>query len=389
MAIKTLKNHPITASLMRIQELLDDDSLQSPEVASDESALFNREKLQGITKSLRSLVNQSSATLVSETALSQMNKNLQAIISELTSFISNKNVGHLTNAVVHIDQHVMSYMWAFIPKANPLSKVEAGELIDSLQERTRQTIEQLIHQKDNLELSLAQLTEALKLQDGRLTELNEVQAQSRAEMAAELSSLTTAFNKEQLLRDSEFAALLNKSKESFSEVQNAHNSDAEKAIDALNKYKADAARIVEVVGDIGVTGNYQNIANKESDAADKWRVITISLFACGIIMAVATFYKFYHEPVTPTNTLAIAVRLLYALAIAAPAFYTARESARHRTNADRARQTELELASLGPFIELMKDEDKEEIRKSLISTYFGRPVDAHVIKTVFDANGKP
>jgi len=85
---------------------------------------------------------------------------------------------------------------------------------------------------------------------------------------------------------------------------------------------------------------------------------------------------------------AIAVRLLYALAIAAPAFYTARESARHRTNADRARQTELELASLGPFIELMKEQDKEEIRKSLIPTYFGRPVDAHEIKTVLDGATK-
>lgn len=86
-------------------------------------------------------------------------------------------------------------------------------------------------------------------------------------------------------------------------------------------------------------------------------------------MAAATFYKFYHEPVSSTNTFAIAVRLLYALAIAAPAFYTARESARHRTNADRARQTELELASLGPFIELMEDKVKEEIRKSLIPTF--------------------
>jgi len=85
---------------------------------------------------------------------------------------------------------------------------------------------------------------------------------------------------------------------------------------------------------------------------------------------------------------AIAVRLLYALAIAAPAFYTARESARHHTNADRARQTELELASLGPFNELMKEQDKEEIRKSLIPTYFGRPVDAHEIKTVLDGATK-
>src|SRR3546814_13984142 len=94
-------------------------------------------------------------------------------------------------------------------------------------------------------------------------------------------------------------------------------------------------------------------------------------------MAGFTFYKFYHEPVSPSNTLAIAVRLLYALAVASPAFYTARESARHRTNADRARQTELELASLGPFIELLNADDTDAIRKSLIHTYFDRNVEAH------------
>jgi hypothetical protein len=387
-AIKTLKNHPIVASLTRLQELLDDTSLQSPEVASDENAQFNRDKLQNITKSLRSLVNQSAASLVSETALNQMNANLQTPISELTAFVSNKNTGHLANAVAQIDQNVLNYTWAFIPKATPLSKAEAGEIIDSLQERSRQTIEQLNGQKDNLELRIAQLVDSLQLQEGRLTELKETQAQSKVEMAASLSNLETTFNKDQLQRDTDFSAFVNEAKESLTEARRELDQTAKDVIEALNKHKADAARIVQVVGDTGVTGNYQNIANKETAQANLWRWITIGLFACGLLMAGTTFYKFYHEPVNPTNTLAIAVRLLYALAIAAPAFYTARESARHRTNADRARQTELELASLGPFIELMTDQDKEEIRKSLIPTYFGRPVDAHEIKTLLDSGAK-
>jgi len=387
-AIKSLKNHPITASLTRFQELLNDASLQSPAVASDENAQFNRDKLQNVTKSLRSLVNQSAASLVSDTALNQMNANFQSPISELTSFVSNKNVGHLANAVSYIDQNILSYTWAFIPKVSPLSKVEVGELIDSLQERSRQTIEQLNSEKDKLASTIAQLTEAVQAQDSRLTALKEAQARSKAEMAASLSNLETTFNKTQLQRDTDFAALVNESKESLIEAHGGFTAQATDALNALNKHKEDAARIVEVVGDIGVTGNYQNIANSETKQANWWRFTTIGFFACGLIMAGATFYKFYHEPVNSDNTLAIAVRLLYALAIAAPAFYTARESARHRTNADRARQTELELASLGPFIALMGQPDKEEIRKSLIPTYFGRQVDAHEIKAVLDVTGK-
>ena len=388
MALKSLKDHPISTSLTRMQELLRDEAFAAPAIAADEITQFNRDKIQNITKSLRSLVAQSPATMVSDTALNQMNSHLQAPINELTAFVANTNAGHLANAVAQLDQNVLSYTWAFLPKINPLSKAEAGELVDYLQERSRQTIEQLDGQKEQLASTIDQLTEVTQTQEACLKELKESQALLKAEMAASLSSLETSFNKSQLQRDTEFSELVNESKEELANSESNFKRQADAVIDSLEKHKMDAARIVQVVGDIGVTGNYQNIANNETGQANLWRWITIALFASGLIMAGITFYKFYHEPVTTTNTLAIAVRLLYALAIAAPAFYTARESARHRTNADRARQTELELASLGPFIELMKDEDKEEIRKSLIRTYFGRSVDPHEIKNVLDVGTK-
>jgi len=388
MALKTLKDHAISASLARLDELLEDQALQSAAIAADDTAQFNRDKVTNITRGLRSLVAQSPATMVSETALNQMNTNLQSPINELTAFIANNNPGHLANAVAQLDQNVLSYTWAFLPKVSPLSKVSAGEIIDSLQERSRESIAQLDTQKAQLASEIAQLTGSLQAQNARLAELKEAHTSLKSEMAASLSNLETSFNKAQLQRDTDFATLLTESKAELAEAESTFKNQAAAIIQALETHRSNAARIVQVVGDIGVTGNYQNIANKETGQANLWRWITIGLFTCGLFMAGATFVKFYHEPVTGTNTLAIAIRLLYALAIAAPAFYTARESARHRTNADRARQTELELASLGPFIELMNDQDKEDIRKSLIPTYFGRPVDAHEIKTVLDVGPK-
>lgn len=388
MALKSLKDHAISASLTRLDDLLQDEALRSPAIAADETAQFNRDKVQNITKALQSLVAQSPATMVSETALNQMNTNLQSPINELTAFVSNRNAGHLANAVAQLDQNVLSYTWGFLPKVNPLTKSEAGEIFDSLQERSRQSIAQIDSQKEQLATAITQLTENLQALDARLNELKDVHASLKSEMAASLSNLETSFNKAQLQRDTDFAALVQESRAKLAESDTIFRGQAAGIIDALETHKSNAARIVQVVGDIGVTGNYQNIANKETGQANLWRWITIGLFACGLLMAGSTFYKFYHEPVTATNTLAIAIRLLYALAIAAPAFYTARESARHRTNADRARQVELELASLGPFIELMKEQDKEEIRKSLIPNYFGRPVDIHEIKTVLDVGGK-
>ncbi|MNR33216.1 hypothetical protein D3C85_1508720 [compost metagenome] len=79
------------------------------------------------------------------------------------------------------------------------------------------------------------------------------------------------------------------------------------------------------------------------------------------------------------------VRLLYAIAITTPAWYTARESARHRTNSDRARQTELDLAAIGPFIELLPEEKKVEIRERMTGLYFGKSVEPHSANSPFDA----
>ena len=97
-----------------MQELLRDEAFAAPAIAADEITQFNRDKIQNITKSLRSLVAQSPATMVSDTALNQMNSHLQAPINELTAFVANTNAGHLANAVAQLDQNVLSYTWAFL-----------------------------------------------------------------------------------------------------------------------------------------------------------------------------------------------------------------------------------------------------------------------------------
>lgn len=386
MAARTLKDHPISHTVARIQDLLGDKALQAAEISLDEAASFNREKLQGLVKSLRSLINQSAASSVSETALNQMNSNLQYVVGEITSFISNGNAGHLANATNHADQNVLNYTWAFLPRPQQNLKADLGEIIDSVQERSRETIAQLENQRRELAKRITELASGIDNQNARLNELDETNSRIKSDSSASIANLETIFNRSQTERDNSFNALVNESREKLDGSIKKMESDTLELVETLKRQRDEAARIVQVVGDIGVTGNYQNIAIKETKQADNWRLITMALFVGGLAIAGFTFYKFYHEPVTPTNTLAIVVRLLYALAIAAPAFYTARESARHRTNADRAKQTELELASLGPFIELMKSEDKDEIRKSLIKSYFGRQIDPHEIKTILEAS---
>ena len=66
------------------------------------------------------------------------------------------------------------------------------------------------------------------------------------------------------------------------------------------------------------------------------------------------------------------IRFAAALLFALPATYLARESTRHREEATRSRRIELELTSLGPFIEPLDADIKAELRKTLVDTYFGK-----------------
>jgi len=116
---------------------------------------------------------------------------------------------------------------------------------------------------------------------------------------------------------------------------------------------------------------------------DSCLAAAVGMFGLGILTAMATLYKFWELPLTPENEWSALIRLLYAIAITTPAWYAAKESARHRSNADRARQVELELASLGPYIELMPEDKKSSIREELIKTYFGNGFASHEVNEPF------
>jgi hypothetical protein len=156
----------------------------------------------------------------------------------------------------------------------------------------------------------------------------------------------------------------------------------------LEEKKKEAASIVQSVGDILTTGTYKATAETEATLANRYRLVTIGLFSVGILIVVSNFILHaiaaLNGQTFEENPWMIVSRFATAVAVALPALYTARESARHRTNADRARQRQLELTTLGPFIELLPSDKKAEIRDRLTDRYFGGEVEAHEVHSPVD-----
>lgn len=385
MASSTNTGHPLWNTLTQLLQLQTEPSLTEPMISSNDQLALARDKVFGLAQVIRSLMQATPATLVSSHALNQLNNHVQAALNELNAYVANKNTGHINNAVSQFEQNVLPLLWGFAPIQRAEGSDELSQIIEGLSRSASEATRQLVQNRDNL-ATRVQETEATAADlKARLEAMAESAARERAEALAAVAKLEQAFAAKETERSAAFDAALNKIKSDYSTLEQTTKTEAASLIGGLEDQKNNAAKIVQVVGNIGVTGNYQLIANVEAGQANFWRWATVLFFGGGVTLAGATFYRFWGEPTTPESIWAIAVRLLYAIAITAPAWYTARESARHRTNSDRARQTELELASLGPFIELLPSEKKIAIREEMTKNYFGREIDAHTAKAPLDA----
>lgn len=377
--------HPLWNTLTQLLQLQTEPSLNEPAVTSNDQLLFARDKVFALGQVIRSLMQTTPATLVSLYALNQINKHVQAALNELNSYVANKNTGHISNAVAQFEQNVLSCLWGFAPILRTTESDELPQILKGLSQSASETINQLVRERDSLASRVTETAATANDLKMRLDAMSESAARERAESSAAVAKLEQAFAAKETERAATFEAAITKMKADYSILEQITKTESAFFISGLEEQKNNAAKIVQVVGNIGVTGNYQRIAISEASQANFWRWATLIFFAGGVTLAGATFYRFWGEPITNESIWAIAVRLLYAIAITAPAWYTARESARHRTSSDRARQTELELASLGPFIELLPQEKKIAIREEMTKHYFGREVDAHTAKAPLDA----
>jgi hypothetical protein len=120
---------------------------------------------------------------------------------------------------------------------------------------------------------------------------------------------------------------------------------------------------------VGVTGNYQKIANQHKSSANFFRWVALGFM---IVMSGLLIYSIIELSNTDFNLYKSLVRILAAAVLTYPAVYAARESSRHRNLETQNRNLELELASIGPFIELLPEDKKQSIKEGLVNKYFGK-----------------
>lgn len=379
------KGHAIHTSLDNLGERLADDSLKT----DDLSVIEHLDRISQLKSYTETCLENLIPALVNQGHLNNANSYIQNVISELNNFISNKNVAHLNNTSTHID-NAMAQLTVLPMQSLPISEQSFTKSLLQFKSLAETTLSEIRESKGILENSVSEISEDSATQKENLESLVSVIQQHNENIEASIS----IFNKRFENVESDFTkkfdttvseledkyenytgqfndkleVRLDESENELKELLESQKTNAQTVLDILEEKKAEASNLLQIIGNIGITGNYQNIANQEKTAADNWRRIALGLMIIMVLVIGVTIF------ISATNgfdwKLAL-FRIGAALVLAIPAAYAAKESAKHRLLENHNRRSELELASLDPYLEKLPEDTRNKVKEELTKKFFG------------------
>lgn len=353
-------DHAIFQKIEQFQStLIEKDVISKLEI---EKINFFKTAIAYITDRLKTTI----SSLVSTHELTNISNELENGLSQLNSFLGNDNYGHVVNAENHI-YSALSYM-RNIPFLNNAGEFDFTKSINLFQQTIETGFNSFKSKEQELKQNLASLEEHindrqsdLEILENRIKENSEIIKRKIDEFNSRFESNLKVYETSVNNDREVFKQELETDKGNLSQT-------ASEIIADLNRKLGDANKLVNVIGNVGVTGNYQNIANHHKKTADIWRFVALGFMTLISILLIFSIWKIgdlnydWHKAVIRIISIAI---LIY------PATYASKESSKHRLLENANRKAELELASINPFIEILDETKKQEIKAKLVEKYFG------------------
>jgi hypothetical protein len=371
MTSENFEKHNIFDRLNSFEELLANDNVKE-KIDLEKLSFF-----QTVFSYINQRVKLTIPDLVQQAELDALSEELNGGISQINSFLGNDNVGHLNNATNNLNAAINRIRNFPIPVAkadfNFSRKIADFEKIakskyKSLEKEKDGLKSEIENFKTNLSIKETEIRRLLKLIEGKESEIQNLNATFQTDFKNIKSEQNQSFSNDK----KSYRLEIDKVKQSFRNeidvLKSSIDADTTTTIIQLNTKLEEAKKLVNLIGNVGITGNYQNIANNHKESANFWRVIAIVFMSVFSVLLVWTIIDLSSDGFVWTKSL---IRLVAAAALSYPATYAARESSKHRKLETINRNAELELASINPFIEDLTDDKKQIIKEKLVEKYFG------------------
>lgn len=370
-----IKNHPVHAGLHALENSLK-QAREAEITKSDPDTGSAVERSLTVIRFAKRRLADANPAMVSAQLLDNMQQQVNQAKPHVDNFVNNNNAGLIKN---NIRQHIdaIAQQCATIPiRLTKKGVEEFAQAVRDYRHHVDEFIRHLTGERSTADQHLSDLQGQTSQAQAELQELtNRIDAKTQ-----EISALTTAqqdeFSKSQDARAEDFETKVNELFATFRE-------EAEGILSGLRTDKSKAAQIVGIIGNTGLTGNYQKIANQEGRTADWLRWGALLCMGGMVALAVWMILRWFPNGVPPE---AFLFRLVGIAVLAIPAGYFAFESARHRRVETRMRRVELELTALEPFLRELDTEKSAQLREDLAKKYFGRGAEEREVDRVSPTN---
>jgi hypothetical protein len=291
-------------------------------------------------------------------------------LSNIPRIQSPDDLSALVEGINRLRSDVSSYLDYVANKAEIIGK-KLDERISELDIRLSSTESTIETQKGRLDSAITEFqSRSLSSESERKKEFDELIKSKSQEFENAMTS-----HKEKL--ESAIEDIENKLEATTTQLDNAtketlklHSQKAQENEKFLQSKVDEAKQLVHVIGNVGVTGEFAETARREREAANRLRFYSLVFMIITVIIILTIVIK---TAVAGVDWKLVAFRMSASLILLVPAYYLARESTIHRKREQHTRKMALELASIDPYLELLPEEKKIELKSQLTERYFGQP----------------
>lgn len=305
-------------------------------------------------------------TLIQQLELDAVSVEFENALIQLNNYLGSNNQGHLTNSINHIFSALQRIK--FFPQPFSKSDFNFSRVISSFQQTYKLKLDELELLNLNLQKKLDEFEIKIASYETNIKELDEEIQKKDTEIAGLSSNQIKEFEILKLKFTTEYNESAKEFKSDFEEKMLSIQNDANSNIEDIKTKLEEAKKLVNIIGDVAITGNYQQIANNHKKSANTWRWISISIMSVLSILLILSIWRL-SDPSYSWNV--ALVKVIAVVILIYPATYASRESAMHRKLEIYNRKLELELASINPFIETFDEASKKNTKEKLVDRYFG------------------
>lgn len=295
--------------------------------------------------------------------LSYLNNTLDTIFSKIYEYVDfNMLLGNRTE----IKKYIRDYKYK-ISRQNNILETEVTDIKDLIQEKK----DEINNKSSELNKSLNSFREELNVicqeKDKLKTNVDKMLETEKEKVKQELNNETKKLVEQ-------YDKIIAQYNEKFESLSTSYKNSFDSLLTELQEKEKQVSELVGIVGTKSKIGEYKKNADSSRIERIIWQSTTIVLFliAFSIMIYVTLTSKNY-------NNFTIFKYIVSAILMGAAA-YTAKQASNARKDEVYYRKQQLELASIDVYLESMKPDSREEIKKNLSDKLFGQAKNTYTNK---------